>query len=189
MLYAVAMLASVALALVNAFFVAAEFAIVKIRLLRLEQLAARGQRRARVARGIARRLDAYLSANQLGITRGSCCRCGLLLQRMPCSLSLMKERVMVLIPVRCLYCQSDQVTKRGKTKTAKQRYRCHNPDCAHQSFLLDPAYKGRLPEVKQQVIEMSLNASGIRDIARVLQISTSTVLNELKKRACAHIRA
>jgi len=71
MLYAVAMLASVALALVNAFFVAAEFAIVKIRLLRLEQLAARGQRRARVARGIARRLDAYLSANQLGITRGS----------------------------------------------------------------------------------------------------------------------
>jgi transposase-like protein len=34
---------------------------------------------------------------------------------------------MVLIPVRCLYCQSDQVTKRGKTKAGKQRYRCHNP--------------------------------------------------------------
>jgi Cyclin M transmembrane N-terminal domain len=57
MLYAVAMLASVALVLVNAFFVAAEFAIVKIRPSRLEQLAARGQRRARVALGIARRLD------------------------------------------------------------------------------------------------------------------------------------
>ena len=26
---------------------------------------------------------------------------------------------MVLIPVRCPYCQSNQVTKRGKTKTAK----------------------------------------------------------------------
>ena len=52
---------------------------------------------------------------------------------------------MVLIAVRCLYCQSDQVTKRGKTTTGKQRYRCHNPDGAHQSFLLDPAYKGRLP--------------------------------------------
>ena len=47
MLYAVAMLASVALVLVNVFFVAAEFAIVKIRPSRLEQLAARGQRRAR----------------------------------------------------------------------------------------------------------------------------------------------
>ena len=71
MLYAVAILASVALVLVNAFFVAAEFAIVKIRPSRLEQLAARGHRRARVALGIARRLDAYLSANQLGITLAS----------------------------------------------------------------------------------------------------------------------
>ena len=71
MFYAVAMLTSVALVLVNAFFVAAEFAIVKIRPSRLEQLAARGQRRARVALGIARRLDAYLSANQLGITLAS----------------------------------------------------------------------------------------------------------------------
>ena len=90
---------------------------------------------------------------------------------------------MVLIPVLCLYCQSDQVTKRGKTAKGKQRYRCHNHACSHQSFLLEPAYKGRLPQIKQQVIEMSLNASGVRDTARVLQISTRTVLNELKKKA------
>ncbi len=89
---------------------------------------------------------------------------------------------MVLIAVRCLYCQSDQVTKRGKTTTGKQRYRCHNPDCAHRSFLLDPAYKGRLPVIKQQVIDMSLNASGVRDTARSLHISTNTVLSELKKK-------
>jgi transposase-like protein len=95
---------------------------------------------------------------------------------------------MVLMPVRCLYCHNDQVTKRGKTATGKQRYRCHNPECPHQSFLLDPAYKGRLPAIKQQVIEMSLNASGVRDTARVLQISTRTVLNELKKKGCTRIR-
>jgi transposase-like protein len=89
---------------------------------------------------------------------------------------------MVLMPVRCLHCQSDQVTKRGKTATGKQRYRCHNLQCPHQSLLLDPTYKGRLPAIKQQVIEMSLNASGVRDTARVLQISTRTVLNELKKK-------
>ena len=89
---------------------------------------------------------------------------------------------MVFIPVPCPYCQSDQVVKRGKTDTGKQRYRCQNPDCSHQSFLLDPAYRGRLPEIKQQVIEMSLNGSGIRDTARVLKISTSTVINELKKK-------
>jgi len=34
-------------------------------------LAARGQRRAQIALDIARRLDAYLSANQLGITLAS----------------------------------------------------------------------------------------------------------------------
>jgi transposase-like protein len=89
---------------------------------------------------------------------------------------------MVHEPVVCPYCQGDQVGKRGKTDTGKQRYRCHNPECDHQSFLLNPAYKGRLPEIKQQVIEMSLNGSGIRDTARVLQISTATVIHELKKK-------
>ena len=84
--------------------------------------------------------------------------------------------------VVCPYCQGDQVVKRGKTDTDKQRYRCHNPNCAHQSFLLDSAYKGRSPEIKQQVVEMSLNGSGIRDTARVLQISTATVIHELKKK-------
>ena len=47
--------------------------------------------------------------------------------------------------------------------------------------MLESIYKGRLPEIKQQVIEMSLNGSGIRDTARVLQISPTTVMNELKK--------
>ena len=93
---------------------------------------------------------------------------------------------MVLIPVRCLSCQTDQVTKRGKTATGKQRYRCHNTECAHQSFLLDPTSKGRLPAIKQQVIDMSLNGSGIRDTARVLKISPTTVINELKKK---HLRS
>ena len=89
---------------------------------------------------------------------------------------------MVFTPVFCPHCQRKQVVKRGKTDTGKQRYRCQNPDCSHQSFLLDPAYRGRLPEIKQQVIEMSLNGSGVRDTARVLKISTATVIHELKKK-------
>jgi transposase-like protein len=55
-------------------------------------------------------------------------------------------------------------------------------DCPRRSFVLDPAYKGRMPEIKQQVIDMSVNGSGIRDTARVLQISPTTVINELKKK-------
>jgi transposase-like protein len=88
---------------------------------------------------------------------------------------------MVLITVTCPYCQSDHITKRGKTNTDKQRYRCHNPNCPHHSFLLNPAYKGRLPEIKAQIIDMTLNSSGIRHTARVLSISTDTVINELNK--------
>jgi hypothetical protein len=38
-----------------------------------------------------------------------------------------------------------------------------------------------LPEIKQQAIEMALKGSGVRDTARVLGISTATVINELKK--------
>jgi transposase-like protein len=89
---------------------------------------------------------------------------------------------MVLIPVRCPYCQSENVIKGGKTETGKQRYRCQQTDCSHRSFVRDPAYNGRLPHVKEQIIDMALNGSGIRDTARVLQISPTTVINELKKK-------
>ncbi len=51
----------------------------------------------------------------------------------------------------------------------------------YQTFSLNLAYPGRNREVKQQIVEMTLNGSGVRDIARVLQISTSTVMRELKK--------
>jgi len=37
--------------------------------------------------------------------------------------------------------------------------------------------------VQQTIIDMRLNASGSRDTARVLRISTDTVLSELKKQA------
>lgn len=95
---------------------------------------------------------------------------------------------MVLIPVRCPYCQSDQVIKGGKTKAGKQRYKCQNPDCHRYSFQLDLTYKGLSPEVKAQIVEMALNGSGIRDTARVLEISLTTVINELKKkRPCSAV--
>src|SRR5881394_63706 len=56
---------------VNAFFVASEFALVKVRDTQLRPLAMRGNRRAGVAIFILERLDAFLSAAQLGITLAS----------------------------------------------------------------------------------------------------------------------
>lgn len=56
------------LVLLNGFFVASEFAIVKVRSSQLEALEAEGNRQARTARKALASLDAYLSATQLGIT-------------------------------------------------------------------------------------------------------------------------
>ena len=89
---------------------------------------------------------------------------------------------MVFISVQCPHGHSDQSVKHGKTGCGTQRYLCQNTTCATGSFLLDYRYLGRLPEVKQQIIDMSLNASGVRDTARSLHISPTTVLSELKKK-------
>ena len=70
----------------------------------------------------------------------------------------------------------------GKTARGTQRYLCQNTLCAKGSFLLDYCNRGCLPEVKQQIIDMSLNASGIRDTARSLHICPNTVLHALKKK-------
>jgi len=56
---------------VNGFFVAAEFAIVKLRASQLDPLIEDGDVRAILARHITTHLDSYLSATQLGITMTS----------------------------------------------------------------------------------------------------------------------
>ena len=64
-------LLALALVVVNGFFVAAEFAIVKVRPTRIDELAAEGSRRARIAKHILANLESYLAACQVGITLAS----------------------------------------------------------------------------------------------------------------------
>jgi CBS domain containing-hemolysin-like protein len=59
------------LVLLNGFFVAAEFAIVKVRATQIDSLVKSGLRRARIAQHVVSNLDKYLSASQLGITMTS----------------------------------------------------------------------------------------------------------------------
>lgn len=56
---------------VNGFFVAAEFALVRVRGTQLEELAAAGSSRARLGAHISDHIDSYLSACQVGITGAS----------------------------------------------------------------------------------------------------------------------
>jgi CBS domain containing-hemolysin-like protein len=55
----------------NGFFVAAEFALVKVRATSLRSRARKGERKARIAEAIVSRLDRYLSVTQFGITLAS----------------------------------------------------------------------------------------------------------------------
>ena len=83
--------------------------------------------------------------------------------------------------VKCPQCQSEAVVKYGKASNGKARYRCQQRPKCGRTFVRSYAYPGCLPTVKQQIVEMTLNGSGIRDIARVLHVGSNTVLRELKK--------
>jgi CBS domain containing-hemolysin-like protein len=63
--------AAFGLVALNGFFVATEFALVKVRPTRLDELARRGSAAARRAKRLVEHLDEYLSATQLGITLAS----------------------------------------------------------------------------------------------------------------------
>jgi CBS domain containing-hemolysin-like protein len=64
-------LIALGLVLLNGFFVLAEFAIVKVRSTRIDEMAESGGANAKAAREVVSRLDSYLSATQLGITLAS----------------------------------------------------------------------------------------------------------------------
>lgn len=59
------------LVLLNGYFVAAEFALVKVRSSQIDLLVQKGSTRAKIAQLLVQRLDSYLSATQLGITLAS----------------------------------------------------------------------------------------------------------------------
>jgi transposase-like protein len=74
------------------------------------------------------------------------------------------------------------VVKYGKTPDGKQRFHCRNLACQRQTFLLEYTKKGFLQEIKTQIVDMALNGSGIRDTARVLNVSQTTVIETLKNK-------
>ncbi len=64
-------LITILLVLLNGFFVAAEFSMVKVRASQVELKANKGSKRAKIALHMVEHLDSYLSATQLGITLAS----------------------------------------------------------------------------------------------------------------------
>ena len=82
--------------------------------------------------------------------------------------------------VRGPHGQSEAVVKYGKTSTGTARFRWQQTAPCGRTFVRSYAYPGCLPAVKQQIVDMTLKGSGIRDITRVLQVGPNTVIKELK---------
>jgi insertion element IS1 protein InsB len=76
-------------------------------------------------------------------------------------------------------CASLHVKKNGTTSHGKQNYQCI--DCRRQ-FITDYTYRGCRPFIRALVVPMTMNSSGVRDIARVLSISPQTVMKTIRER-------
>ena len=80
--------------------------------------------------------------------------------------------------IKCPFCGSEDLVKNGHSENGTQRWRCNS---CKKSFQLTYTNKAWEPGVKEQIIELTLNSSGVRDISRVLHINRNTVMSELKK--------
>ena len=83
---------------------------------------------------------------------------------------------MIIQVLPCPYGQGSDRGRHGLSPEGKPRSRCRTGlEGRGRTLLLDYAYADQSPAVKQQSVEMALNARGSRDTARVLHVSPTTV--------------
>lgn len=86
---------------------------------------------------------------------------------------------MATVEVVCRYCaKKDDVVKRGRSTSGKQRYQCR---LCNRYFQFDYVYNACKPGVKEQIVEMAMSGAGIRDTVRMLKVGINTVIGTLKK--------
>jgi len=83
----------------------------------------------------------------------------------------------ITIQLCCPHCEATKIVKNGRKANGEQNYRCRS--CSKQ-FQSRYTYRGADPRRKQQIVQMALNASGIRDTARVLKLYPTSVLSCLR---------
>ncbi|BDC99223.1 transposase-like zinc-binding domain-containing protein [Persicobacter psychrovividus] len=81
--------------------------------------------------------------------------------------------------ITCKHCQSNDIVKNGHRSNGDQRWRCKS---CRKSFQVTYRSNAYVPGIEDKIDEMTLNASGVRDIARVLKISKYKVMSHLKKK-------
>lgn len=84
---------------------------------------------------------------------------------------------MVSQPILCRYCESSDIVRYGM-QSGSARFKCKQ--CG-RIFKTEYTNRASEPHVKDQIVEMAMNGSGIRDTARVLGVAKNTVMATLKK--------
>jgi transposase-like protein len=79
--------------------------------------------------------------------------------------------------IHCLYCNSEDLVGNGHSENNTQLWRCNG--CKKNQ--LEYQNNARKHGIKEQITELTLNSSGVRDISRILHINKNTVISELKK--------
>ena len=72
--------------------------------------------------------------------------------------------------LHCPSCQGSDIVDMARPLKASNAIGAGSVPERGRTFLLEYTYAGQSPEVKQQIVDMALNASGIRDTARVLHV-------------------
>ena len=77
---------------------------------------------------------------------------------------------------KCPYCQSEYIIKSGFTSQNKQRFKCN--EC-NKKFLFFYSYRACISGLNNKIITLTKEGLGIRSTARVLRISTTTLLKRI----------
>lgn len=77
---------------------------------------------------------------------------------------------------KCPVCQSYHLVKNGKTGNGKQRYQCKY---CRKRFITDYTYKAYRTDTNTKIIQFTKEGLGIRSTARLLAISTTTLLKRI----------
>jgi len=93
---------------------------------------------------------------------------------------LCRKKMIHSTAIYCPYCDKNDLVKNGKTGKGIQRWKCN---ACKKYFQLDYHYNACKQGMKEKIIELTLNSSGVRDIERTLKIHRDTVTNTLKKNA------
>ena len=84
---------------------------------------------------------------------------------------------MASVTVHCPRCHSDEIYRHGRSSSQHERFRCKS---CKRVFQLNYTYVARKPGVKEKIVDMAHNGSGVRDTARTLKIGINTVIRALK---------